>query len=212
EDVFEVHRVALPQVVIIASTDCAMDVDLQVLRTGVRDEIAEDVILEYQVFLCRRNAFGKVLAVDRLGFFTGRIGNIHQRPEIWRLKLYGNCALLFVLRDYLLDERLVTSQVGWQLGSARLGHIAMKSLFLNGKIDGAIRVDGEVAVVEGEHERIDENHPAKTRITFEVVHGDAVCHSDLNANLIEDLIPVILAPFLSQFVILLIEPDLVLGG
>ena len=77
----------------------------------------------------------------------------------------------------------------------------MQNLFLDRKINGAVRIDGEIMIVKRKHERIDENHPAKTRIPLQVVHGNAIRNAYLNANQIENLRKIILAPFFPQFVI-----------
>src|ERR1700693_3419087 len=107
---------------------------------------------------------------------------------------------------------LVPGQVGRQLRDARLLEVAMQNLFLDRKINRSVRIDGEIMVVKRKHEGIDENYPAKTRITLQVVHGNAIRNSYLNANQIENLGKIILAPFLAQFIIPFVEPRRVLGG
>jgi len=104
------------------------------------------------------------------------------------------------------NNRLITSQVGPAAEKRLLAPCSDAGPFPDGKINRSVRIDSEIVIVERKHEGIDEDYPAKAWIALQVVHGNAIRNSYLNANQIENLRKIILAPFLAQFIIPFIEP------
>ncbi len=96
KNVFQIHRIAFAQMIVIPAAHCAVDVHLQVQRTGLRNQRTEDVVLKNSVLICGRHASGMIFVVNSFRLLARRVGNVHQRPKIGGFKFYRHGAMLLI--------------------------------------------------------------------------------------------------------------------
>ena len=131
-----------------------------------------------------------VFLIDGSRGLARRIGKI-ERTEVAGLKLLGDAALLLVLFEDAGNERQILIEAVGQAADAGLLHVAVQNFFLERDVHAFVGIfSDDGLVIEGEKERVYEEHPTEPFRVQVTRHGHTIRHGGLDAALVEDVVPI----------------------